>query len=284
MNLAKRKFYDMLFKKLCLLASLSAIVVLTILLTHVFFDGVSWLSWDFLKNFPSRFPSKAGIWSALVGSFYLISLTGLFAIPTGVATAIYLEEYIQKDSKASWWIRVNIGNLAGMPSIVYGLLGLAIFVRLFAFDRSLLAGSLTLALLILPVIVIVSQEAIRAVPHTLREAAFALGATRWEVVFGQVLPAAVPGIMTGAILSLSRAMGESAPLIMIGALSYVAFTPTSIGDPFTALPIQIFNWAARPQADFHHVAAAGIIVLLIMLLMMNFVAVYIRQHFQKYRI
>ena len=284
MKLKKRKFYDLLFKVCCFGASFFAILVLLMLLHHVFLQGVSWLSWDFLQSFPSRFPSKAGIWSALVGSFYLIALTALFAIPTGVATAIYLEEYVKKDSRASWWIRVNIANLAGMPSIVYGLLGLAIFVRLLALDRSLLAGSLTLALLILPVIVVVSQEAIRAVPHTLREAAYALGANRWEVVFGQVLPAAIPGIMTGTILSLSRAMGESAPLIMIGALSYVAFAPTSVMDPFTALPIQIFNWAARAQTDFHHVAAAGIIVLLVLLLMMNFMAVYIRQRFQKYRL
>ena len=209
-------------------------------------------------------------------------LTALFSIPVGVATAICLEEYLPKN-KWTYFLQINISNLAGMPSIIYGLLGLAIFVRFFAFDRSILSGSLTLALLILPVIIVASQGAIRAVPMTLREAAYALGVYKWQTLFGQVLPAALPGIMTGVILALSRAIGETAPLIIVGALSYVAFVPESMMDPFTVLPIQIYNWAGRPQEAFHELAAGGIIVLLGLLLSMNTVAVMIRNKFQRYR-
>ena len=171
-----------------------------------------------------------------------------------------------------------------MPSIVYGLVGLAVFVRYFNFERSLLAGSLTLGLLILPIIIISSQEAIKAVPLSLREAAYALGARKWQVVFGQVLPASLPGILTGVILSISRAIGETAPLIVIGALSFVAFTPESVWDEFTVLPIQIYNWASKPQEEFHHLAAAAIIVLLILLFAMNFIAIYLRQKYQRYKL
>ena len=283
MSLAYRKRRDRYFLWLCRTVTAGAIIILGILLTHIAQQGLDWLSLSFIDSFPSRFPHKAGIKAGLYGSVWLISLTSLFAVPLGVFTAFYLEEYAPK-SRVTRWIQVNISNLAGMPSIVYGLLGLAVFVRYFNFDRSLLAGAMTLALLILPVIIISSQEAIRAVPDSIRYAAFALGARRWQVIFGQVLPAALPGIMTGFILALSRAIGESAPLIMIGALSYVAFVPEGPMDVFTALPIQIFNWAGRPQAEFHGLAGAGIIVLLGVLFTMNFGAVMIRQKFQRYKL
>ncbi len=262
----------------------SSVAVLAVLLFHVVADGWAYLNLDFLSNYPSRFPSKAGLKSALVGTGMILALTALWAIPIGVATAIFLEEYVSQKNKFFWWVRVNIANLAGMPSIVYGLLGLAIFVRFFGLGRSLMAGSMTLALLILPVIVIAAQEAIRAVPSSLREAAHGMGVHKWRVVMEQVLPASLPGIMTGVILALSRAIGESAPLIMIGALSYVAFLPSSPMDSFTVLPVQIFNWASRPQEEFHYIAAAGIIVLLVVLFSMNFLAVFIRQKFQRYRL
>jgi phosphate transport system permease protein len=209
-----------------------------------------------------------------------MGLTALFSIPIGVATALYLEEYALKN-RCNTWIEINISNLAGVPSIVYGMLGLILFVRGLDFGRSVLAGSLTMSLLILPVIIMVSREAIRAVPQSLRQGALALGATKWQSIWHHVLPAALPGIVTGVILALSRAIGETAPLIMIGALTYVAFVPEGPMDGFTALPIQIFNWASRPQEAFHSLAAAGIIVLMFVLLVMNGAAVWIRQRFQK---
>ena len=282
MKLAYRKSRDRLFKGLCLLVTLSSIVLLTVLLYHLVKEGWSWVSKDFLTNFPSRRPTQAGVKAAIWGSFWLIGITGLFAVPIGVATAIFLEEYA-KHGKLKKWISINIGNLAGMPSIVYGLVGLAIFVRFFNFDRSLLAGGLTLGLLVLPIIVIASQESLKAVPRSIREGAYALGARKWQVVFMQVLPAAIPGIMTGVILSISRALGETAPLIVIGAVAYAAFTPESPMDPFSALPMQIYNWASRPQESFHGLAAAGILVLLVMLFFMNAGAVYIREKYQKYK-
>lgn len=277
-----RKKREIYFIWICRVVTFFAIFILGILLFHILKEGMAWLNFEFLNRFPSRFPAKAGIKSALFGSLWLISMTALIAIPIGVSTAFYLEEYAPKKGLTRFF-QINISNLAGMPSIVYGLLGLAIFVRFFDLDRSLWAGSLTLSLLVLPVIIISSQEAIRAVPDSIRFGAYALGARRWQVILGQLLPAALPGIMTGVILALSRAIGESAPLIMIGALSYVAFIPEGPGDPFTVLPVQIFNWAGRPQADFHGIAAAGIIVLLVVLFIMNFGAVMIRQKFQRYK-
>ncbi len=271
---------ERVFLFLCRGVTFCAVAVLGVLLYHILNEGWSWLSANFIHNFPSRFPRKAGIKSALYGSLWLISMTALFSVPLGVATAFYLEEYAPK-KRFMFWIQINISNLAGMPSIVYGLLGLAIFVRFFDLDRSLWSGALTLSLLVLPVIIISSQEAIRSVPDAIRDAAYALGARRWQVILGQILPTALPGIMTGLILAISRAVGESAPLIMVGALSYVAFIPEVPSDPFTALPIQIFNWAGRPQADFHGLAGAGIIVLLVVLFSMNLAAVLIRQRFQR---
>lgn len=274
-NLAWRHKKAKLFQYFCIGVTASAITLLALLIYQVSVLGMPWLDGQFLNSFPSRFPEKAGIKSALVGTLWLVSLTASFAIPVGVLAAVYLEEYA-KPNRVREFINVNIANLAGVPSIVYGILGLAIFVRFFALERSVVSGALTMGLLILPVIIIASKEAIRAVPSSLRQAAFAVGATRWQVIRAHVLPAALPGILTGVILSMSRAIGETAPLIMIGALTYVAFVPESPMDEFTALPIQIFNWTSRPQEEFHELASAGIVVLLGVLLMMNAVAVYIR--------
>ena len=274
-NLAWRHKKAKLFQYFCIGVTASAITLLALLIYQVSVLGMPWLDGQFLNSFPSRFPEKAGIKSALVGTLWLVSLTASFAIPVGVLAAVYLEEYA-KPNRVREFINVNIANLAGIPSIVYGILGLAIFVRFFALERSVVSGALTMGLLILPVIIIASKEAIRAVPSSLRQAAFAVGATRWQVIRAHVLPAALPGILTGVILSMSRAIGETAPLIMIGALTYVAFVPESPMDEFTALPIQIFNWTSRPQEEFHELASAGIVVLLGVLLMMNAVAVYIR--------
>lgn len=278
----RRKQKDRWFILICTGATWLTVGVLAVLLFHVIKQGFGWLNWNFLTSFPSRHPEEAGLYSALWGSIWLIGLTAMFAIPLGVATAVYLEEFAPRNRLLRIF-EVNIANLAGMPSILYGVLGLAIFVRFLGFDRSLWSGSMTMALLVLPVIIIAAQGAIRAVPQSIREGAYALGARRWQVVLWQVLPCAIPGIMTGIILALSRAMGETAPMIMIGALSYVAFTPETPEDPFTALPVQIFNWAARPQAEFHGLAAAGIIVLLVLLLTMNSVAVFIREKLQRYK-
>ncbi len=279
-SLRRRHTTTKWFRLLCATVAWAGIVILGVLIFHVTREGIHWLDLQFLTEFPSRFPEQAGIKSALWGTVWLITLTAGFSIPVGVAAAIYLEEYPQKD-RLSQLIEVNIANLAGVPSIVYGILGLVVFVRFLALGRSVLAGSLTMTLLILPVIIIAAREALRAVPGSIRQAAFALGATRWQAVRAQVLPVALPGILTGVILALSRAIGETAPLVMIGALTYVAFVPEGPMDAFTALPIQIFNWASRPQAGFHHLAAAGIIVLLATLLLMNAAAVWIRQRAER---
>jgi phosphate transport system permease protein len=210
----------------------------------------------------------------------MMALVAALSFPLGVGAAIYLEEYAPQN----WFTRLlqtNIANLAGVPSIVYGILGLTVFVRFFALERSVLSGAMTLSLLILPVVIIASQEAIRAVPNTLREASYGLGATRWQTIRHHVLPVAMPGILTGTILALSRAIGETAPLIMIGALTFIAFDPRSPMDPFTVLPIQIFNWTARPQADFHTLAAGAIVVLLVVLLLMNATAIVLRNRYRK---
>lgn len=275
-NLAWRHRKARLFQYFCVGVTASAVVLLALLIYQVSVLGFPWLDPQFLSSFPSRFPEKAGIKSALIGTLWLVSLTAAFAIPVGTLAAIYLEEYA-KPNRLTEFININIANLAGVPSIVYGILGLAVFVRFFGFERSVLSGALTMSLLIMPVIIIAAKEAIRAVPSSLRQAAYAVGATRWQVVRAHVLPSAMPGILTGVILALSRAIGETAPLIMIGALTYVAFVPEGPMDEFTALPIQIFNWTSRPQQEFHELASAGIVVLLVVLLMMNAAAVYIRQ-------
>lgn len=278
-NPARRGFWGRFYQGVFLAATLVGILALVVLLVDVALDSWGWLTPERLLSFPSRFPEKAGYLSGLVGSVSMIGLTALFAFPLGVGAAIYLEEYAAQN-RLTRIIEININNLAGVPSIIYGILGLAFFVRGLALGRSLLAGALTMTLLILPIIIIASREAIRAVPSSIREAAFALGATRWQVVLHQVLPAAFPGILTGTILALSRAMGESAPLIMIGALTYVAFLPKDLFDQFTVLPIQIFNYISLPQPEFHHVAAAGIFILLTTLLTMNGLAIYLRNRYQ----
>ena len=279
-RLLARKGSGIGFAVLCLAATLLGIAALAVLLIDVTSQGIGRLSWDFINSFPSRKPEEAGIKAALWGTIWMMGLTAAFAVPLGLGAAIYLEEYAGRN----WFTRIvqlNIANLAGVPSIVYGLLGLALFVRALELQRSVLAGALTMALLVLPIIIIAAQEALRAVPSSIREAAYALGATRSQVVFRQVVPAALPGMLTGIILALSRAIGETAPLIMIGALLFVPFTPSDPLDRFTALPIQIFNWASRPQKEFQENAAAGIIVLLAVLLTMNAVAIVLRNRFQS---
>jgi phosphate transport system permease protein len=247
------------------------------------FKFYSWINLDFFTNYPSRFPELAGFRSPLIGSLLVIGLTALLSIPIGAAAAIYLEEY----SRKGWVARVietNIANLAGVPSIIYGLLGLAIFVRswdVFTGGRTIIAGALTMTLLSLPVVIVAAREAIRAVPPSLREASYAVGATRWETTYAHVLPAAAPGIVTGSILAMSRAIGETAPLITIGALTFIAFDPSGLRDIFTVMPIQIFNWVSLPQAAFHHVASAGILVLLVLLLSMNAIAIVIRRKTER---
>jgi phosphate transport system permease protein len=254
-----------------------------VLLVDIVIDGAGWLSRTFFTRPPSRIPARAGILPALAGTVWLMSLVALISFPLGVAAAVYLEEYARK----GWLqtiIQTNIANLAGVPSIVYGILGLAVFVRWMGGltgGRSVLSGALTISLLILPVLIIAAQEAIRAVPNSIREASYGLGATKWQTVRHHVLPNALPGILTGTILALSRAIGETAPLIMIGALTFIAFTPEGPRDAFTVLPIQIFNWVSRPQDDFRHLAAAAIIVLLVLLLSMNALAIWLRNRYQK---
>jgi len=278
-RLKQRKALDKIFHGIVFLATMVGVVFLVVLLAKIFRDGFGNLNWNFLTSFPSRFPSKAGILTALVGSLWIISLTILIALPIGVGTAIYLEEYANKRSKFYNLLVVNIANLAGVPAIVYGMLGLMVFVRLLQFGNSILSGAFTLSLLILPVIIVASQEAIKAVPNSLREASFALGASKWQTVGRVVLPYAIPGILTGAILAVSRAMGEAAPLIMVGGAGYVGFLPDSPMDVFSALPLQIYNWTSRPQTEFQNVAAAGIIVLLVLLLTLNAIAVFIRNKY-----
>ncbi len=278
-RLFARKGAALGFTALCVAGAGIAIVALAVLLLEVASEGIGRVSWDFINSFPSRKPEEAGIKAALWGTLWMMSLTALFAVPVGLGAAIYLEEFAPR----TWLtriIQINIANLAGVPSIVYGLLGLALFVRALELERSVLAGALTMALLVLPIIIIASQEALRAVPNSIREAAYAIGASRSQMVFHQIVPAALPGVMTGIILALSRAIGETAPLIMIGALLFVPFTPNSPLDRFTVLPIQIFNWASRPQEKFQENAAAGIIVLLIVLLTMNSIAIILRNRFQ----
>lgn len=269
-----------IFKSLFFLATMVGLIVLGILLYRILSQGLGYLNLDFLQNFASRRPEQAGIKAAIVGSIYLMAITAPLSFILGVGTALYLEEYSKKNMLTKI-LQMNISNLAGVPSIVFGLLGLTLFVRGLDLGRSLLAGGLTMSLLILPIIVVASQEAIRAVPNDLRHASFAMGATKWQTIVRVVLPSAIPGILTGNILALSRAIGETAPLIMIGALTYIAFLPENLFAQFTVMPIQIFNWTSRPQEEFHYVAAAGIIVLLVLLLFMNSLAVLIRNKFQR---
>lgn len=279
-RLKRRKLVSSLFAGLCFSVTLLAFALLAWLLWGIIREGVSGLSWAFLNAFPSRFAARAGIKSALFGSLWVLGFTMLFAVPIGVGAAIFLQEYAERNRFAKF-AQVNIANLAGVPSIVYGILGLALFVRFFRLERSVLAGALTLALLVLPIVIIAAQEALRAVPSSLRDGSLALGATRWQTIRRQVLPVALPGILTGVILSLSRAIGETAPLIMMGALTYVAFVPSGPLDGFTTLPIQVFNWTSRPQPEFQQIAASGILVLMCVLLLLNATAIFLRHRYRS---
>jgi phosphate transport system permease protein len=279
-NRAQRRIKGRLLLAAAIIAVSLSLLSLVALLADSFTDGLTYLSWNFLTSYPSRFPDQAGILPSLFGTIWIMGLTALFSFPLGVFAAIYLEEYAKKN-RVTELIQLNIANLAGVPSIVYGLLGLGLFVEALALGRVILAGALTMSLLILPVIIITSREAIRSVPRAYREGAFALGASRWQVTRQIVLPEAFPGILTGTILALSRAIGEAAPMIAIAALAYVRFVPTTPFDRFTVMPIQIYNWINMPRTEFRELAATGIIILLIVLLAMNSVAILIRNKYQK---
>ncbi|MFF2754310.1 phosphate ABC transporter permease PstA [Psychrobacillus sp. NPDC058041] len=276
----KRLITNRIFKTIFFFATLFALVILAILFYRITTQGVGYLTPEFFQNFGSRFPAKAGIKAALVGSIWLMCVVAPVSLILGVGTAIYLEEYAKKN-KLNDFIRMNISNLAGVPSVVFGLLGLTIFVRTLSLGNSILAAGFTMSLLILPVIIVGAQEAIRSVPNDVREASYGMGATKWQTIIRVVLPSAIPGILTGAILALSRAVGETAPLVVIGVPVIIQFLPENLLSQFTALPMQIYDWAKRPQAEFQHVAAAGILVLMMFLLIMNSIAIFIRNKFQK---
>ncbi len=279
-RMTKRITFNKVWKSLFFLATTFALVTLAILLYRIVTQGVDYLNIDFLTNFASRFADKAGIKAALIGSLWLMAVVAPVSIIIGVGTAIYLEEYAKKN-RLNDFIRMNISNLAGVPSIVFGLLGLTIFVRMLGLGKSVLAAGLTMSLLILPVIIVAAQEAIRAVPNEQREASYGMGATKWQTILHVVLPAAIPGILTGSILAMSRAIGETAPLVVIGIPVILQFLPNGLLSQFTALPMQIYDWAKRPQEAFQYVAAAGILVLMTVLLLMNSIAIFIRNKFQK---
>jgi phosphate transport system permease protein len=266
-----------------LLASLAvAVLFLAVLLAFVVAQGWPRLDARLWQNFPSiRRPEAAGAQSAILGTVWVIVFTAVYSLPTGIAAAIYLEEYARRDRWYNRLIEVNIQNLAAVPSIVYGILGLGIISRSLGFGQTVLTASLTLSLLVLPIVVISSREAIRAVPGSIRDGSYALGATKWQTVRRQVLPAAVPGMATGSILALSRAIGEAAPLLLLGGLTFITFNPTGVQSPFTVLPIQIFNWISQSREEFRVLAAAAIVVLLVILLAMNSVAIWLRNHYQR---
>lgn len=279
-NLKKNKLIDSAFKSLGVLFTLLGIFVLVILLYNIIKVGYTRVNWDFLTSLPSRRASKAGIYTAIIGTLDLMLLTIIFAIPIGVGAGIYLEEYAKK-SRFSRLLEINIANLAGVPSIIYGLLGLGIFVRFFGFGGSILSGALTMSLLILPIIIVATRESIKAVSPSLKEASFALGASKWQTIQRVIIPSSFGGILTGIILSLSRAIGETAPLIVVGAMAYVPFVPHSLFDTFSVLPMQIFTWTTRPQEGFAIAAAGAIIILLAITFIMNGIAVYFRNKWQN---
>ncbi|MBF2097638.1 MAG: phosphate ABC transporter permease PstA [Gloeomargaritaceae cyanobacterium C42_A2020_066] len=310
-NYLIRKRINLAFAGVALAATLVGLVFLGTLLFDVGRQGLPYLNWNFLTSYPSRNPEQAGVLSALVGSIWLMVLIPIFCFPLGIGAAVYLEEYADRDFWLNRIMEINISNLAGVPSIIYGLLGLELFIRIaepITKGRTLLSGALTLSILVLPIVIISTREAVRAVPQEIRQGAFAVGATRWQSIRDHVLPIAVPGILTGTILALSRAIGETAPLITLGALTFIAFLPPfpvsevlneatgelvtklaispadfikALQTPFTALPIQVYNWASRPQLEFHSISAAGIIVLMVLLVAMNSVAIYFRGKFQR---
>ncbi|AID44797.1 Phosphate transport system permease protein PstA [Candidatus Arthromitus sp. SFB-mouse-NL] len=279
-NLKKREAKDKMLKTVTLIATGIGIFFLIALLVQIFSNGLKNLNWEFITNFPSSRPLKAGIAPAIVGSIYILILTAVISIPFGIGTAIYLELYA-KPSKITNFIKLNIQNLAGVPAIVYGILGLGVFVKLFMFGSSILSGALTLSLLVLSPIIISSQEAFRAVPYSFYEGALALGVSKWKAIRGVVLPCALSNIVTGIVLSLARAIGEASPLIVVGAATFIRFIPVSLFDGFTVLPIQIYNWTSRPEIEFQYLASSGIIILLLIVLVFNIVAIIIRKKFEK---
>ena len=279
-NIKWRKLKNNIFKMVFLLCTLFGVFFLVLLMKQILSAGLKNLNWEFLTRYASMRASKAGLYPAILGSLWLIVLTTIIALPIGVGTAIYLEEYAKKNT-FNKILQINISNLAGIPSVIYGLLGLTVFVKSFRMGTSVLAGALTLALLILPVIIIASQEAIKSVPDTLRQGSLALGVTKWQTVKGVVLPYSVPGILTGSILAVSRALGEAAPLVVVGAATYITFIPDSINSSFTAMPIQIYDWISRPEMEFQDLASTGIIVLMAVLLTANTIAILFRNKYQK---
>ncbi|MCX8030862.1 MAG: phosphate ABC transporter permease PstA [Thermodesulfovibrionales bacterium] len=292
-KIKENELKDHIFAIIGLMSTFVGLILLFVLFVDLFIDGAPRLSYKFLTSFPSRFPDEAGILSALVGTFLVMLVTAFAAIPLGVGAGIYLEEYARKNWLTNI-LEINISNLAGVPSIIYGLLALGLFVYFFRLGESILTGGLALALLILPIVIMSTREAIRAIPNSIREASYALGATKWQTVQWHILPYSIGGILTGIIIGLSRAIGETAPIITVGALTFIAFLPTSpfssdfpflsfkwLLDPFTVLPIQMFNWVSRPQKEFHLNAAAAGIILMVMTLIMNALAIYIRYRFRK---
>ncbi len=279
-SLKRNRAIDTAFKWVGLASTMVGVILLAIFIGSIIKDGLGRIDGDFMSNLPSRKAAKAGILTAWTGTLWIFVLTALLSIPLGIGAALYLEEYARK----SWFskiLEVNITNLAGVPSVIYGILGLGIFVRVFKFGGSLLAGAFTLSLLILPIIIVATREALKAVPSTIKEASYGMGASKWQTLWYQVLPSSAGGIATGVILALSRAVGETAPLIVIGALAYVPFVAKSPMDDFTVLPIQIFNWVSRPDHDFVVNAAAGIIILLGITFLLNGLAVFLRYRWQK---
>lgn len=277
---SRGKLTDKVFKYTALTFTVFALSILVILLVDIFSKGLARINWDFFWSLPSRNAARSGIMTAMAGMLSLLFFTIIIALPIGIFAGIYLQEYGKKSRFANF-IEINIANLAGVPSVIYGILGLTLFVRIFHMGNSLIAGALTLALLIMPIIIVATREAIKAVPHSLREASYGMGATKWQTTSRVVFPSALGGILTGIILAISRAIGETAPLLVIGALVYVPFIPEGPKDQFTTLPIQIFNWTTRPQADFLINAAAGIIVLLLITFLLNGIAIYIRNRWYK---
>ena len=291
--ISAHKRRDYLFAVVGVLALLTGVLTFVALFVDMAVDGASRLSWDFFLSFPSRRASEAGILSAWVGSLLVMLVTAITAVPVGVAAGVYLEEYAPRNWMTDV-IEINVTNLAGVPSIIYGLLALGLFVYQFGFGQSILTAGLTLGLLILPVVIVTTREAIRSIPGMVREAAYALGATRWQTTADHILPYATPGIMTGVIIGMARAIGETAPVITIGALTFIAFLPPSpiqqeppflsfewLTSPFTVMPIQMFNWTSRPEAAFHQNAAAAGLVLVVMTLTMNALAIYLRYSMRK---
>jgi phosphate transport system permease protein len=280
-RLMRRRLSGTIFYGACLVAVSLALLMLVVLLFDVLRRGLPWIDLQFLTGVPSRRPAEAGLFPALVGSFYIAVIVSLLTFPIGVAAAIYLEEY-QRESWLNRFLRRNISNLAGVPSIVYGIFGLGLFVRALGLGYTLIAGALTLSLVILPVVIIASMEALRAVPDSQREAAYALGATRWQVVRRSVLPAGGPGILTGIILAMSRAVGETAPFIIVGAVTFVTYAPQVLEGGYTVLPIQVYQWATRPQEEFQGISAAAIITILALMFVLNAAALVIRLRLSRH--